>query len=209
MTTPKYKAANLNGTNAEANGHRADVSDLNIINRIRAGDIQAFEEIVTKYRHRVYNLCRYMTGSARDAEDAAQDAFIKVYRSLEKFRDSGSFFSWLYRIAVNTCIDYRRKKVFESLFRSADGKEFTIETESNTPSPEESLESKQTGAAIERCLSFLSHKLRTVIVLNEIEGLSYEEIADVLNVSTGTVKSRISRAREELRRRLKKSLEQK
>jgi len=177
---------------------------MDFLERFREGDASAFEEIVRAHQDRIYNLCRYMLGNARDAEDAAQDAFIKAYRNLKDFEPAPSFSAWLYRIAVNTCIDYRRKTPFLSFLRfSPDGGEFTMEPRSALPSPEKSYESKALGTAIEKSLSRISAKLRTVIVLKEIEGLSYEEIASVLGISIGTVKSRISRARDELKRLLK------
>lgn len=177
---------------------------MDFLERFREGDASAFEEIVRAHQDRIYNLCRYMLGNARDAEDAAQDVFVKAYRSLRDFEPAPSFSAWLYRIAVNTCIDYRRKTPFLSFLRfSADGQEFSIEPRSTLPSPERSYESKALGTAIERSLSRISARLRTVIVLKEIEGLSYEEIASVLGISVGTVKSRISRARDELKRLLK------
>ncbi len=201
---------------AEKNGRAHILDKLNagsdgeILERVRSGDRRAFEGIVLKYQDAVYNLCRYMTGGSGDAEDVTQDTFIKAYRNLEKFRDTGSFSSWLYRIAVNTCLDLLRRPVPGRLFRtSPDGERFALETASNAPTPEETLQSKQARSAVERAVSSLSPKLKAVIVLNEIEGLSYEEVSEVLGISTGTVKSRLSRAREELRKRLKRSTEQK
>jgi RNA polymerase sigma-70 factor (ECF subfamily) len=181
-----------------------------LINRFKDGDTYAFEEIVLKYQDRIYNLCRYMLGNAHDAEDATQEVFLKVYQNLNKFKPDSSIHTWLYRIAVNTCIDYRRKPLFESLFKtSREGDIFVLDQPSDSPSPERLYESRQIGNAIQLALGRLSEKLRTVIVLKEIEGLSYEEIAEVLDVSIGTVKSRISRAREELKELLKKFREQK
>ena len=184
--------------------------DLSIIDRFKNGDEAAFEELVLKYQDRIYNLCRHMLGNAHDAEDAAQDAFIKAYRNLKKFKPESSIYTWLYRIAVNTCIDHKRKPFFESIFRRSDtGAEMVIEYPSASPSPEKEYESKQIQSAIEKALRKLSPKLRAVIVLKEMEGLSYEEIADTLDVSIGTVKSRISRARKKLQTLLKKFMEQK
>lgn len=184
--------------------------DLRLIERFQRGGTDAFEEIVLKYQDRIYNLCRHMLGNAHDAEDAAQDAFIKAYQNLKDFRPESSLYTWLYRIAVNTCIDYKRKPFFESLFRrSNEGDEIMIEQASAGPSPERLYESKQLGLALRQSLKALSPKLRAVIVLKEVEGLSYEEISDVLDISMGTVKSRISRAREELRALMKKFTEQK
>ncbi|TAN41658.1 MAG: sigma-70 family RNA polymerase sigma factor [Nitrospirae bacterium] len=184
--------------------------DLGLVNKFKEGDISAFEELVLKYRDRIYNLCAYMLGNAHEAEDAAQDTFIKAYQGLSRFKPDAAFYTWLYRIAVNTCIDYRRRPFFESLFRRSDtGEEVVIEHPSASPTPEREYESKQIQQALQTALKKLSPKLRAVIVLKEFEGLSYEEMADTLDVSIGTVKSRISRARDELKILLKGFTEQK
>lgn len=175
--------------------------DLKLIDRFKIGDASAFEELVLKYQDRIYNLCRHMLGNAHDAEDAAQDVFIKAYRGLRKFQPNASLYTWLYRIATNTCIDYKRKPFFASLFHHSEHSEETmIDTPSDAPSPERLYESKQMDRALWTSLGKLSAKLRSAIILKEIEGLSYEEIAEALDISIGTVKSRISRAREELQR---------
>jgi RNA polymerase sigma-70 factor (ECF subfamily) len=187
-----------------------EADDLSLINKFKNGDASAFEEILLKYQDRIYNLCRYMLGSVHDADDATQDIFFKAYQNLNKFKPDSSLYTWLYRIAVNTCIDYRRKPFFESLFKnSKEGDVFVVDQPYRSPSPEKLYESKQIGNSIQLALGHLSEKLRTVIVLKEIEGFSYEEIAEVLDVSIGTVKSRISRAREELKELLKIFREQK
>ena len=184
-------------------------NELSIIDRFKKGEDSAFEELVLKYQDRIYNLCRHMLGNTHEAEDAAQDTFIKAYQKLKKFKPEASLYTWLYHIAVNTCLDYKKRPLWESLFRKSDeDKEYILEPLSDEPSPEKLYESKQLGLALRKSLGKLSLKLRTVIILKEIEGLSYEEIADILEVSIGTVKSRISRAREELKQRLKKFTEQ-
>jgi RNA polymerase sigma-70 factor, ECF subfamily len=184
-------------------------NDLQLIDRFKGGDAAAFEEIVLNYQDGIYSLCRRMLSNAHDAEDAAQDVFLKAYRGLPAFRPEASLSTWLHRIAVNTCIDHRRKPVFESLFRSSgDGEEAQIEAFSGDPSPERLYESRQMGQALQRSLGRLSGKLRAAIVLKEMEGLSYEEIADVLGISLGTVKSRIARARDELQKLMKDFTEQ-
>jgi len=177
-------------------------SDLDRVRRFQAGDTAAFEEIVLAHQGRILTLCRYMLGNAADAEDAAQDTFLKAYKGLRSFRPEASVFTWLYRIAVNTCIDRRRKPFLQSLFSAGEDGEALIDPRSDAPSPEKLLEARQISGAIERALERLSPKLRAAIVLKEIEGLAYEQIAQVLEISVGTVKSRISRAREELRRLL-------
>jgi RNA polymerase sigma-70 factor (ECF subfamily) len=174
-------------------------SDRDLISRFQGGDQAAFDEIVLRHQDRIYGLCRRMLGSPQDAEDAAQDTFLKAYQNLGSFEPRASLSTWLYRIAMNTCIDRSRKPVFGSLFRrSPEGEELMIEPPSQDPSPERLAEAKQQDRALWQGLGRLSPKLRAAILLKELEGLSYEQIAEVFGISLGTVKSRISRAREEL-----------
>jgi len=189
---------------------RQEPDDAELIKGFQKGETSAFGRLALKYQDRIYNLCRHLLGDAHDAEDAAQDTFIKAYQNLKKFRPEASFYTWLYRIAVNTCLDYKKSPFFESIFKSStEGEEFTLEEISDEPSPEKLYESKELRQALHQSLGKLSLKLRSVIILKEIEGLSYEKIADILDVSVGTVKSRIFRAREELKTSLKKIGEQK
>ena len=175
--------------------------DLNLIENFKKGDTSAFGEIVLKYQDKVYNLCRHMLGNAADADDAAQDVFLKAYQALPKFQPDASLYTWLYRIATNTCIDYKRKPIFESLFGdSGEGEKLVHDRASDAPSPEKLYQSKQIGQALQVCLGELSPKLRAIIVLKEVEELSYEEMAETLDISMGTVKSRIARAREDLQK---------
>jgi RNA polymerase sigma-70 factor (ECF subfamily) len=189
---------------------RQKADDIQIIDRFKKGETSVFEELILKYQDRIFNLCRHTLGDVHDAEDAAQDTFIKAYQNLNNFRPEASFYTWLYRIAINTCFDFKKRPLWESLFRrSVEGEEYIVEALSDEPSPERAYASKQIGLALRKNLGKLSLKLRTVIILKEIEGLSYEEIAGILDVSIGTVKSRISRAREELKVLMKKFREQK
>lgn len=183
--------------------------DLDRINRFKNGDTAAFSEIVLEYQDRIYSLCRHMLGNSHDAEDAAQDAFLKAYQALPRFRPEALLSTWLYRIATNTCIDFKRKPIFASLFGdSGEGERLIHDQASDAPSPEKLYQSKQLGQALQESLSKLSPKLRAIIILKEIEELSYEEIADTLDISMGTVKSRIARAREELQKSMQKFREQ-
>jgi RNA polymerase sigma-70 factor (ECF subfamily) len=180
-------------------GTMATTDDKGLITRFKGGDRLAFEEIVLKYQDRIYNLCRYTLHDSGDAQDAAQEVFLKVYGSLKAYRPESSLYTWLYRIAVNTCFDYNKK------FRPKPSDESAVEDlPSAQASPERLYQSKEVGRAIEAALQKLPEKLRTAIVLKEIEGLPYDEIAKVIHTSVGTVKSRISRAREELCRLLQK-----
>jgi RNA polymerase sigma-70 factor, ECF subfamily len=174
--------------------------DRDLVERFKSGDREAFEELLRKYQDRIYNVCHYMLQDTGDAQDAGQDVFLKAYGNLKAYRPDSSLYTWLYRIAVNACLDYNKKsrpKPFED-------ESVVDDFPSVQPSPERLYQSKETGRAIETALQKLPKKLRAAIVLKEIEGLSYEEIAEALDTSVGTVKSRISRAREELRRLLDK-----
>lgn len=181
-------------------------ADLERIRRFASGDAAAFEEIVRAYQSRIVTLCRYLLGNAADADDAAQDVFVKAFKSLKNYRPEAALYTWLYRIAVNTCIDRKRKPFFFSLFHADDAGEGADAAfpalRSEDPSPEQFVESQQISQEIQRVLKKLSPKLRAAIVLKEIEGLTYEEIGEVQEISLGTVKSRIFRAREEMKRAL-------
>jgi RNA polymerase sigma-70 factor, ECF subfamily len=175
--------------------------DNDLIGRFRKGDPSSFEALIRKYQDRVYNVCRYMLKNPEDAQDAAQDVFLKAYRALKEFRPDSTLYTWIYRIAVTTCLDYRRKSRRE-VFRT---EPLTDDLPSDEPLPEQLYESAEMPRSIQLALQKLPKKLRAAIVLREIEGLSYQEIAEVLHTSPGTVKSRISRAREELRLLMKKN----
>jgi RNA polymerase sigma-70 factor (ECF subfamily) len=184
--------------------------DLRLIMRFKGGDLYAFEKLVVKYQDRIYNLCRYTLGNARDADDAVQDIFIKAYRNLKDFKPEKPFYTWLYRIGVNTCLDFRRKSFSASSFLQSLSREMAATADQSLfdTTPEKLYELKETRKAIEFALAKLPEKLRAVIILREIEQLTYEEIAEIMNSSIGTVKSRISRAREMLRETLKENLKE-
>ncbi len=185
------------------------MDDVCHIEKFKSGDKSAFDALLRKYQDKVYTLCRYMLENPQDADDAAQDTFVKAFQGLRSFTPTSSFYTWLYRIAVNTCLDRKRKFSLHSLFFSKDFEHHIDSFPSHAPSPETAYAAKQSMQALQAALNNLSKKLRVVIVLNELEGLSYDEIAEVLNVSVGTVKSRIFRAREELKKIMKKFTEQK
>jgi RNA polymerase sigma-70 factor, ECF subfamily len=171
------------------------MDDIEIIRKFKHGEAAAFNDIVLKYQDRIFNLCLYMLRDAGDAQDAAQDSFIKAYRALHDFSPDSSLYTWLYRIAMNTCLDSRRKRKQMHI----DSNSMLENIPSQRPSPEKLYEAKEISEALRGALQKMPEKLRAAIVLREIEGLSYEEISDILDISSGTVKSRISRAREELR----------
>jgi RNA polymerase sigma-70 factor, ECF subfamily len=182
--------------------------DTDLIARFNSGEVSAFEELVLKYQDKIYTLCRYMLGNVHDAEDSAQDVFFKAYRNLKGFKPEASFYTWLYRIAINTCLDYRRKSFSASSFLQSLSHGMPPPSDQSLfdTTPEKLHELNETRKSIEFALTKMPEKLRAVIILREIEELTYEEIAEVLNSSIGTVKSRISRAREMLREILMKKI---
>lgn len=179
------------------------MDDYGDIEDFKKGNASAFESLLLKYKDRIFTLCRYLLDNPHDADDAAQDTFVKAFQGLKKFSPDAAFYTWLYRIAVNTCLDHRRKTFLRTGLFVADGTGFLDTAPSHSPSPESDYESKQALHSLQTSLNHLSAKLRVPLVLKEVEGLSYEEIAVSLDVSIGTVKSRISRAREEMARLMK------
>ncbi len=170
-----------------------------------------FDELVLKHQHRLFNLCYRLMGDYQEANDAAQEAFMKVYGSLKKFRFESAFSTWLYRIAVNICknklksLAYRQKKVTISLDNpgpAGDGAR-TIEIRDETHSPAEELETKQRMWAIQEAINMLPPEQKEMVTLRDIQGFSYEEIVEITGAALGTVKSRLARARLDLRKRLR------
>jgi len=169
------------------------------VRSVTKDNLPGFEEIMRTYQDRIFNLCVYMLRDRQDAQDAAQETFIKVFRNLHGFEPNSSLYTWIYRIGINTCLDQRRKRKPRSLESDLPFEE--VCSRMGVENPYESVEASE---LLRWSLQNLPEKLRTVIVLKEMEGLSYEEIAGVLEISLGTVKSRLSRARDELRRLLRK-----
>lgn len=184
--------------------------EAELIKSAKAGSLPAFEELVISYEKKIYNYCFRMTNSIEDAEDLTQEVFIRVYRKLGSFRATSKFSSWIYRIAHNLCIDrYRRGRV-PSISLSAtklenDQKDMDLPSREQTP--EKCLISREQLDLILKCIAMLKPKYRSVIVMRDIQDLAYEEIATILKLPMGTVKSQISRARARLRETIASMLE--
>lgn len=168
----------------------------------RNGDEAAFGELVQKYQKRVYALTVRMCPTPELAEEAAQEAFLSAWQGLPFFRGDAAFSTWLYRLASNACVDLLRKERRHQ-GTSLDDDAAGAEIPDTKPTPEEAAETKELRAQIEAGLRQLSPEHRVVLILREIQQLSYEEIADALSLDLGTVKSRISRGRRQLRDFLK------
>lgn len=167
------------------------VDDAGLVRRSKRGDRDAFGRLVSRYQAQVYRLVRGILGDAAESEDVTQEVFLKAYGNLGRFRGDSSFYTWLYRIAVNEAIRARRRRRGPLLADSL--------PEIEAPRPEEPAEGGPTLAALERLLGRLSDEFRTIVVLRDLEGLSYQEIAETLEIPIGTVESRLFRARRELR----------
>jgi RNA polymerase sigma-70 factor (ECF subfamily) len=190
-------------------------SDVLLVERTLAGDDHAFELLVIKYQRRIQRLIARMVRDTDLVEDIAQEAFIRAYRALHQFRGDAQFYTWLYRIAVNTAkkalLDLKHDPlVTEAALRPASEDEETFVPE-NEPiaeeTPETVLAAQEIAAAVQAALDGLPEDLRQAVTLREIEGLSYEDIAAVMNCPIGTVRSRIFRAREAISARVRPLLE--
>ena len=190
-------------------------ADAPLVERVKQGDVKAFEMLVVKYQRRIERLVGRMVRDVDLVPDIAQETFIRAYRALPQFRGDSAFYTWLYRIAVNTAkkslMDMKRDPLVLESNRSAgeDGEETSrAENElTDGETPEALLASKEIAAAVNAAIEALSEDLRQAITLREIEGLSYEEIAEVMNCPIGTVRSRIFRAREAIANRLRPLLD--
>jgi RNA polymerase sigma-70 factor, ECF subfamily len=183
--------------------------DQQLVERAQRGDKQAFDLLVVKYQRKLARLLSQFIRDATEVEDVTQEAFIKAYRALPSFRGDSAFYTWLYRIGINTAKNFlvaqgRRAPTTSNGFDSEDAEGFEEGghlREMNTPESE--LTSKQIAQTVNQTLEELPEELRTAITLREIEGLSYEEIAVIMNCPIGTVRSRIFRAREAIAEKLR------
>ena len=189
--------------------------DAALVERVKQGDVRAFEMLVVKYQRRIERLIGRMVRDVDLVADIAQETFIRAYRALPQFRAESAFYTWLYRIAVNTAkkalVDMKRDPVMT--YTSLQGSDDDDETyrggmePTDGETPEALLASKEIAATVNAAIAALSEDLRQAITLREIEGLSYEEISDAMNCPIGTVRSRIFRAREAIAERLRPLLD--
>jgi RNA polymerase sigma-70 factor (ECF subfamily) len=194
----------------EATAAQADVSELDLVKRCQAGDAEAFDELIVRYRTRIFGMIYSMVHNEQDAWDLAQDSFVKAWKSIKRFRGQSSFYTWIYRIVMNVTIDSLRKKQIKGA-----GAEFDdsiqlkeIDPASKTvPKPDalpyENLQRGEIRAQIDHAISQLTPEHRAVILMKEIEDMQYHEIAEALGCSIGTVMSRLFYARKKLQALLK------
>jgi RNA polymerase sigma-70 factor (ECF subfamily) len=183
-------------------------ADLEIVRRVQAGDVAAFDRLIEKYRERVYGIVYHMAANREDAADLTQEAFIKAFQSIHRFGGQASFFTWLYRIAVNSTVTYLRKARLRSFFSLE-------QIDADAPVSKEIIDALTDKTGVDRgsyvrelqeklndAMQKLSIKHRTVVTLFEIDGLSHQEIAEVMNCSVGTVRSRLHYAKQLLQSEL-------
>ena len=183
-----------------------DASDLELVRRAQRGERGAFDLLVLRYQHKVIKLVARLLRDPTEAEDVAQEAFVKAYRALGSFRGDSAFYTWLYRIAVNTArnaMASRQRRPLDYEAELSEGEQSTVESRlRHTDTPEATVLSEEIRETVNRAVAALPEDLRTAIILREVEGLSYEEIAAAMDCPVGTVRSRIFRAREAIDRSL-------
>lgn len=189
-----------------------NLEEARIIKRAKNGSESDFETLILSCQGKAYSIAYRYLNNQEDAMDALQESLIKAYRSLATFKGNSSFQTWIYRIVVNTCYDMLRKKKSriqaESLYKSDGDEEYMIELPDQDKGPEELALDREESRDIFRVLEMLPLDQKEIILLRDVEGYSYEEIVDILSITMGTVKSRISRARLRLRELYLESLEQ-
>ena len=180
--------------------------EISIIKQVLGGDADAFEHIVKKYEKKVYNLALRYLKNRDDALDLSQEVFIQVYNNLAQFRGDSQFSTWIYRVTYNKCVDMLRKtqKLRRNVVMSTDDENF-FETRDRRASIEENYEGRETLVTVMKIIDTLPSEQRDVVILRYIKDLSYSQIADVLEIAEGTVKSRLNRARLKIKEQLKES----
>ncbi|MGH7324780.1 MAG: RNA polymerase sigma factor [Candidatus Rokuibacteriota bacterium] len=176
-----------------------------MLERLQAGDPRAFEDLVTAYQHRVFAVAYRMLGSRAEAEEAAQEVFLRVHRAIAEFRGDAKLSTWMYAITSRHCLN-RLASGAQRLARASAAEDVLADVPSPEQDAADALERREVVVALHRAIAELPEERRIVVVLRDLEGLSYEEIAEVLDVTLGTVRSRLHRARLELKEKLEKVL---
>lgn len=184
------------------------MEEKRLIQQAAAGDAAAFEALVLRYQTQVYSLAYRMVGNEADAQDLAQEAFVRAWRALDSFQFSSQFSTWLYRLTSNICIDFLRsqkKRKHISLTVLQDDEQQQWDMPDNRPLPEEQMMASEEKEALSKAIAALDPEYRQVLTLRIVNDCSYQQISEIMGIREGTVKSRLSRAREQLRKKLAKS----
>ncbi|MDQ7780219.1 MAG: sigma-70 family RNA polymerase sigma factor [Planctomycetota bacterium] len=186
----------------------AEPSDASLIERCRRGDADAFCSLVARYQDRIYNIVYRMVGNRDDAADLCQESFIKAFRAIGSFETRSSFVTWMYRIAANTCISFHRSRAGKAVQVHTSDSDLDFvggsaeHERSSASDPTDRAAERERTDTVQKAILSLDPESRAVVVLRDIDGKSYEEIADMLDLPIGTVRSRLHRARMELKSRL-------
>lgn len=198
----------------DASEEKATVAstDQVLVERVQSGDVAAFDVLVRKYRERLYGIIYNLTSNREDAADLTQDAFIKAFSSINRFRGNSAFFTWLYRIGVNTALSHLKRNRFRRFFslehiQEEGSNAQVLETLAAKHKSEKGALLSELQEKLNEAMQKLSSKHRTVVVLFEIEGLSHQEIADIVGCSVGTVRSRLHYAKQQLQADLKQFID--
>lgn len=182
-----------------------------LIKQSKAGDVESFERLITEHQKRIFNVAYRMLGNLEDANDVTQETLVKAYRGIANFKEESSFSTWLYRIVNNACIDFIRKNrktniiYLDREYETEEGS-YKIQLGNNEDTPEQLLEKKEVQKLIHESINELGYDHKKIIILRDIEHFSYKEIAQILDCPEGTIKSRISRARNNLKAIIKEKL---
>ncbi len=186
------------------------MNENDLIKKSKKGNREAFDALFTKYHAQVINIAYGMLSNREDAYDAAQEVFVRVYKNITSFKEQSSFATWVYRITANVCSDFLRKRqrsVNVISINPSDEEHREVDIPDENPTPEEKYELSEKQQAVREAIAQLRDEYRVVITLCDMEGMSYSEIAEILKLPEGTVKSRINRARNALRKNLIKKRE--
>ena len=182
------------------------MSEKELVQLLKKGDRDAFNRLISEYQNKVINIAYGMLSDTDDALDASQEVFIKVFKSIDGFKEDSSLSTWIYRICANVCKDFLRRRMRAgntvSIYATDDEDNDILQIADNSSSPEERTEQSELQSLIRKAMDELGEEARTVLVLCDIEGMSYDEISVILKLPVGTVKSRINRARQALRKKI-------
>lgn len=182
------------------------IDEGKLIQACKNGEIEAFEALVDAYQSKVYSIAFHMLGHEQDAQDAAQEAFLKAYRYIGDFKQTSGFYTWIYRITYNVCLDMIRKRgkaqttSIDKNYVDASGDEMVFQVEDPAQGPEEKAVRAETAVLMREAIGKLKESYRVIVIMRDIQDMTYDQIAEALEISVGTVKSRLSRARESLKK---------
>ena len=215
---PRQNCVTTRGGRVQAPASAVSFEDAVLVRQVQAGQAHAFAELVRKYQDRIYNTCWRICGNAEDARDMTQEAFLKAFELIDTFRGKSAFYTWIFRIATNMSISHRRKSarrtaisLDDPVSREGDGSGTSLGRlvrDERAPDPAAGPMAKETQELLARALAALEAEARAAVVLRDVEQFDYQQIADVLEVPVGTVKSRIYRGRQALREWLDRRGEQ-